>query len=113
MLPSRASLHKRPLDNHGREKTASNLGRRVPSREQSPFSSVAHGLLGPAGLPRDVVMRLNTAVVVAEARKELADLLVALGYEMESNTPEQFAAFLRDDAAQWLRLIKITGASAE
>ncbi len=32
---------------------------------------------------------------------------------MESNTPEQFAAFLRDDAAQWLRLIKLTGASAE
>ena len=47
------------------------------------------------------------------ARKELADHLVALGYEMVSNTPEQFAAFLRDDAAQWLRLIKMTGASAE
>jgi hypothetical protein len=45
--------------------------------------------------------------------KELADPLVALGYEMESNTPEQFATFLRADAAQWLRLIKMTGASAE
>jgi len=38
---------------------------------------------------------------------------VALGYEMESNTPEQFATFLRPDAAQSLRLIKMTGASAE
>ena len=28
-------------------------------------------------------------------------------------TPEQFAAFLRDDSDQWLRLIKMTGASAE
>ena len=109
MLPSRASLHKRPLDNRGREKTATNLGRRVSSREQSPFSSVPHGR--PA--PRDVVTWLNTAVVAAEARKQLADLLVAPGYEMKSNKPEQFAAFLRDDAAQWLRLIKITGASAE
>jgi hypothetical protein len=27
--------------------------------------------------------------------------LVALGYKMESNTSEQFAAFLRDDATQW------------
>jgi hypothetical protein len=34
--------------------------------------------------------------------------LVALGYKMESNTPEQFAAFLRDDATQWVRLIEIT-----
>jgi hypothetical protein len=45
--------------------------------------------------------------------KELADPLVALGYEMESNTPEQFASFLSADAAQWLRLIKMTGASTE
>ena len=58
-------------------------------------------------------MRLNAAVVAAVVRKKLADRLVALGYEMESNTPEQFAAFLRDDSAQWLRLIKMTGASAE
>jgi hypothetical protein len=45
--------------------------------------------------------------------KELADPPVALGYEMESNTPEQFATFLRADVAQWLGLIKMTGASAE
>ncbi|HSI01941.1 MAG TPA: tripartite tricarboxylate transporter substrate binding protein [Reyranella sp.] len=77
------------------------------------LSSTFYGVLGPAGLPREVVLRLNAAVVAAVARKELADHLVALGYEMESNTPEQFAAFLRDDAAQWLKLIKLTGASAE
>ncbi len=89
----------------------------VPTFEESGYpgliSSTFYGLLGPAGLPREVVMRLNAAVVAAVVRKELADHLVALGYEMESNTPEQFAAFLRDDAAQWLRLIKMTGASAE
>jgi len=89
----------------------------VPTFEESGYpgllSSTFYGLLGPAGLPREVVMRLNAAVVAAVARKELADPLVALGYEMESNTPEQFATFLRDDAAQWLRLIKMTGASAD
>jgi tripartite-type tricarboxylate transporter receptor subunit TctC len=89
----------------------------VPTFEESGYpgllSSTFYGLLGPAGLPREVVMRLNAAVVAAVARKELADHLVALGYEMESNTPEQFAAFLREDSAQWLRLIKMTGASAE
>ena len=89
----------------------------VPTFEESGYpgllSSTFYGVLGPAGLPREVVMRLNGAVVAAVARKELADPLVALGYEMESNTPEQFVTFLRDDAAQWLRLIKMTGASAE
>jgi hypothetical protein len=45
-------------------------------------------------------------VLVSAARicKELADPLVAMGYEMESNIPEQFATFPRADAAQWLRL---------
>jgi len=89
----------------------------VPTFEESGYpgllSSTMYGLLGPAGLPRDVVMKLNAAVAAAVARKELAGHLVELGYEMESNTPEQFAAFLRDDAAQWLRLIKLTGASAD
>jgi tripartite-type tricarboxylate transporter receptor subunit TctC len=89
----------------------------VPTFEEAGYpgllSSTFYGLLGPAGLPREVVLRLNAAVVAAAARKELADHLVSLGYEMESNTPEQFAAFLRDDSAQWLRLIKMTGASAE
>ncbi len=89
----------------------------MPTFEESGYpgllSSTFYGLLGPAGLPREVVLRLNAAVVAAVARKELAERLVALGYEMASNTPEQFAAFLRDDSAQWLRLTKMTGASAE
>ena len=89
----------------------------VPTFEEAGYpgllSSTFYGVLGPAGLPREVVTRLNAAVVAAVARKELAGHLVALGYEMESTTPEQFATFLRDDAAQWLKLIKMTGASAE
>ena len=82
----------------------------VPTFEESGYpgllSNTFYGLLGPAGLSHEVVMRLNAAVVAAVARKEFADQLVALGYELESNTPAKFAAFLRDDGAQWLRLIK-------
>lgn len=89
----------------------------VPTFEEAGYpgllSSTFYGVMGPAGLPREVVTRLNAAVVAAVARKELADHLIGLGYEMESNTPEQFAAFLKEDAAQWLKLIKLTGASAE
>ena len=52
----------------------------VPTFEESGYpgllSSTFYGLLGPAGLPREVVMRLNGAVVAAVARKELADQLV-------------------------------------
>lgn len=33
--------------------------------------------------------------------------------EFESKTPEQFASFLRDDSAERLRLIKLTGGTAE
>jgi len=89
----------------------------VPTFEEAGYpgllSSTFYGVLGPVGLPRDIVQRLNAAIVAAVARRELAEPLVALGYELESNTPEQFASFLRDDSAEWLRLIKLTGATAE
>jgi tripartite-type tricarboxylate transporter receptor subunit TctC len=89
----------------------------VPTFEEAGYpgllSSTFYGVLGPARLPREIVMQLNAAVVAAVARRELADHLIALGYEMESSSPEQFTAFLKEDAAQWLKLIRMTGATAE
>ena len=42
-----------------------------------------------------------------------ADVVAERGEVVQEGLPEQFATFLRDDGAQWLGLIKMTGASAE
>jgi tripartite-type tricarboxylate transporter receptor subunit TctC len=71
------------------------------------------GIMGPAGLPRDIVMRLN-----GEFRKLMADPVLKQkfldGQTFEQSppaggTPEQFAAFLREEDAKFSRLAKLIG----
>jgi tripartite-type tricarboxylate transporter receptor subunit TctC len=65
------------------------------------------GLLGPAGTPREVIDRLN-----AEVNKQLAgDIrkrLTELGLDAVGGTPEQFAAFIRQDIAKYQRVVQAT-----
>lgn len=66
------------------------------------------GLLAPAGTPREIVDRLN-----AEARKQLAGSLsprlLELGLDVAGGTPEQFAAFIKEDIAKYGSIMKAAG----
>jgi len=65
-------------------------------------------LLGPSGTPREIVDRLN-----AEINKMLAgDIrprLTELGLDAVGGTPEQFAAFIRQDIAKYVKIVKVAG----
>jgi tripartite-type tricarboxylate transporter receptor subunit TctC len=71
------------------------------------------GLLAPAGTPKDIIAKLNTAVVGILNAPEMKQQLVAQGTEVVANSPEQFAAFLRDDLARWTKIVKDTGIKAD
>jgi tripartite-type tricarboxylate transporter receptor subunit TctC len=75
----------------------------LPKFEPPPTWS---GLFGPAKLPRDIVVRLNAAVVKAVATPELRAKGTADGFELIGNTPEQFAAQLKRDIEVAGRLVK-------
>jgi tripartite-type tricarboxylate transporter receptor subunit TctC len=75
----------------------------VPTFEPPPTWSA---LFGPAGLPRDIVMRLNAAVAKAVAMPELRAKGAADGFELIGNTPEEFAAQLKRDIEVAGRLFK-------
>lgn len=66
------------------------------------------GLLGPAGTPREIVDRLN-----AEINKLLAgDIrlrLTELGLDAVAGTPEHFSAFIRQDIAKYVKIVKVAG----
>ena len=68
-----------------------------------------HGLLAPAKVPREVVMRLNREVVKVLAMPEVQKSLQFEGGMVSPSTPEEFAAFLRADVARWEKMIKQTG----
>ncbi len=101
----------RPLAVTGSHRTASLP--RVPTMQEAGLAGYEltswFGVMGPANLPREVLERLNGAVVKAIAQKDLQDKFVAGGSEPESSTPEQFAQLIRDDVAKFARIVKSAG----
>lgn len=71
------------------------------------------GVLAPAGTPPDIVAKLNAAVQKAIARPEVKERFATLGVEPLGGTPDEFAAFIRDDFAKWTQVIKDGNIKAE
>jgi tripartite-type tricarboxylate transporter receptor subunit TctC len=67
------------------------------------------GLLGPAGIPRDVVARLNAESNKAMQRREAQEYLANQGMEAMSGTPEEFAARIRGDYEKLAKVIRESG----
>ena len=76
-------------------------------------STTWYGFLGPAGLPKDIMVKLNGAIVAAVGMKEMRERYVGLGAEPETSTPEEFAAYLKKDIGSWAKVVKAAGAKAE
>lgn len=66
------------------------------------------GLLAPANTSRDLVQRLNGEVLKMLAA-DLRGKLLELGLDVAGGTPEQFAAFIREDIAKYGRIVKASG----
>ena len=71
------------------------------------------GLFGPARLPAEVTARLNKAFVDALASPEIKARMATLMAEPSPTTPEQFAAFVKDELAKYEKVVKATGAKAD
>ena len=61
---------------------------------------------GPAGLPRDIVTKLNTAIVAAVKSPELQARFAQMGLIPLTSTPEDAAATLKADHARWGAVVK-------
>jgi tripartite-type tricarboxylate transporter receptor subunit TctC len=71
------------------------------------------GLLAPAGTPRDVIERLAAACNEAAKSSEVIATLAKQGFDMAGGSPEEFAAFIRDDIAKWTRVAAAAGLKRE
>jgi tripartite-type tricarboxylate transporter receptor subunit TctC len=73
-----------------------------------------YGFFVPAGTPGAVVKRLFEATEGVLKAPELAKTLEREGTETSgSRSPEDFAAFLAEDAKLWARLVRDSGAKAD
>ena len=71
------------------------------------------GILAPAKTPRAIVDRLNKETVAVLAEPAIRERYSVLGIEPVGNTPEQFAAQIRDDLARWEKVVKQAGIRLE
>ena len=98
-------------------KTRSTVLPEVPTVAESGMpgyeSTTWYGFLAPAGTPREIVTKLNAAIVGAVAAKDLRERYVGLGAEPETSTPEAYAALIRADIPAWGKVVKAAGAKAD
>lgn len=64
------------------------------------------GILAPAGTPREIVSRLSGEMQAAVRKPELRERFVALGIDPAGTTPEEFAAFLKNEVEKWGKVIR-------
>jgi len=88
----------------------------VPTSEESGipglYASGWFGLFAPRGTPKEIIAKLNAAMVQALAdpavRKRFADLGLDVA-SREQQTPEGLAAFHKAEIEKWWPIIKATG----
>ena len=81
------------------------LGETVPGFAFEGFL----GVVGPAGLPPEVVTRLNAAFNKALQDTDIRKRLTDLGLGLAGGTPEQLHAHMKDQTAQMIRIAKESG----
>lgn len=72
-----------------------------------------HGLIGPKGLPRPIVDRLNAELRKIVAHTDMEKILQANGIDPAGGTPEQLHDYLRREVEQWRKVIKAANIKVE
>ncbi len=71
------------------------------------------GLLGPAGLPRDILARLSGELMKIIGSPEVREELNRQGLDPFASTPDQFAALIKSDMARFATLVESAGIKME
>jgi tripartite-type tricarboxylate transporter receptor subunit TctC len=71
------------------------------------------GMVAPAAVPRDVIMRLNAEINRAVRLPEVQERFAQQGAIPEPITPEAFGAFIRGEIVKWAKVVKVSGAKVD
>lgn len=70
---------------------------------------VYNALLGPGGMPRSIVDRLQAAFVKVGERPDMQEKFVQLGLTMTVSTPDQLTDYIGSETAKWAKVIHQAG----
>jgi tripartite-type tricarboxylate transporter receptor subunit TctC len=72
-----------------------------------------YGFYGPAGLPRDVVDRLNSEAVKAMKMPDTRERLGSQGFDLFPSSPQELAALVKAEYARFGKIVKDAGITPE
>ena len=78
----------------------------VPGYEASAWQ----GLVAPAGTPDEVIAKLHREVIAILHTPEVSRKLAADGAELSTITPQEFAAYIRNETVKWRKVVQASGA---
>jgi tripartite-type tricarboxylate transporter receptor subunit TctC len=89
----------------------------VPTIAEAGFPEVTgeawNGISARAGTPPEVIRKIHIDSVAALRSPEIAQKMVAVGFDIIGNTPEEFAALIRAESAKWGKVIRDNKIRAE
>lgn len=71
------------------------------------------GVFLPAGAPKPVLTKMNGEIRRMVEIPEVRTKLTSLGANPETNTPEEFAAYVKSEMAKWGKVVRDTGTRAD
>jgi tripartite-type tricarboxylate transporter receptor subunit TctC len=67
------------------------------------------GAVAPAGTPKDIIARLNTEIRNALAAPDVKERALTAGAEPHATSPEEFAAYIREETKKWGEVVRAAG----
>jgi tripartite-type tricarboxylate transporter receptor subunit TctC len=78
----------------------------LPGFETGSFQ----GVVGPVGLPRDAVVKLNSEFLKILNSEDMKQRFAKQGTDVRTGTPESLGAWMRTEQAKWAKVVKESGA---
>jgi len=89
----------------------------VPTAKEAGFPGLEtsgwQGIVGPAGMPKDVVVRISKAIHETLAKPDVRAKFAANGSAIMEKGPDEFTAFHTAEINRWVPVIKASGATLD
>lgn len=73
-------------------------------------SDLWFGIVGPAGMPKPIVQKLNEKLIEALRAPDMRQRIRIQAFDLWTSTPEEFTKVLRADHAKWGKIVGAAGA---